>query len=206
MQNKPLIIGISGASASGKTLLVNTIVKELASERVGVISEDSYYKNHPHLSIEERAKINYDHPDAFEHELLIQHLDELIAGKTVQIPTYDFTKHARAPGTQTMGTVSIIILEGILIFADPELRERMDIRIFMDTPPDICLVRRLRRDIRDRGRTVDSVLDQYLHTVRPMYFQFIEPSKLHADVIVPRGGENRIAIDMIKTKIREMLV
>lgn len=201
----PIIIGISGASASGKSLLANTILTELSSERVVVISEDSYYKDHPELSDEERAKINFDHPDAFDHDLLCQHLAELQEGKTILVPSYDFTKHRRSPETRKICNQTIVILEGILLFAEKKLREMMDIRIFMDTALDVCLVRRVRRDVIQRHRTFESVLLQYETTVRPMYMQFIEPSKRYADVIVPRGGENRIAIDMIKAKMRELL-
>ncbi len=205
MKNKTIIIGISGASASGKSLLANTIVKELGSNQVVVLSEDSYYKDLSHLPLEERAKINFDHPDSIDHELLVQHLDALLAGKTIEQPLYDHTLHARKKETRQVGNHTIIVLEGILLFVDPELRSRMDIRIFMDAPLDICLLRRLKRDILERHRTIESVLTQYEKTVRPMYLQFIEPSKRYADLIVPRGGENRIAIDMIKAKMRELL-
>lgn len=205
MKNKTIIIGISGASASGKSLLANTIVNELGSNEVVVISEDSYYKDLSHLPIEERAKINFDHPDSLDHALLVKHLDEIVAGKTVQIPVYDHSLHERKKETREVGKHTIIVLEGILLFVDPELRSRMDIRIFMDAPLDICLSRRLKRDILERGRSIESVLTQYETTVRPMFLQFIEPSKRYADLIVPRGGENRIAIDLIKAKMRELL-
>jgi uridine kinase len=205
MSDHTIIIGISGASASGKSLLANTIVNELGSDRVVVISEDSYYKDLHHLPVEERAKTNFDHPDALDHELLIQHLKSLQQGKTVEIPRYDFSLHQRRKETRTIGKHRIIVLEGILLFIDPMLRSIMDIRIFMDTALDICLVRRLKRDLLERGRSLESILEQYQSTVRPMYLQFIEPSKRYADVIVPRGGENRIAIDMIKAKMRELL-
>lgn len=203
---KTIIIGISGASASGKSLLANTILSELSSEQVVVIPEDSYYKDHPNMPDEERAKINFDHPDAFDHDLLCQHLELWQQGKNVDVPRYDFTTHRRAPDTHRVGQHTIVILEGILLFAEKKLRELMDIRIFMDTPLDICLIRRVRRDVIQRHRTFESVLLQYETTVRPMYLQFIEPSKRYADIIVPRGGENRIAIDMIKAKMRELLV
>ena len=206
MTNKTIIIGISGASASGKSLLSNTIVSELGSHNVIVISEDSYYKNCTHLSFEERAKINYDHPDAFDHDLLCDNLAQLQQGNTVEIPVYDFSTHLRSTETKTIGRHAIIVLEGILLFADANVRSMMDIKIFMDTPLDICLIRRLRRDIHERGRDIDSVLTQYEETVRPMYLQFIEPSKKYADIIVPRGGENRIAIEVIQAKMRELLV
>lgn len=205
MSEHTIIIGISGASASGKSLLANTIVNEIGSDRVVVISEDSYYKHLPHLPFEERAKMNFDHPDAFDHELLLQHLNELREGKSIEIPRYDFNLHQRKTETLKIGKHRIIVLEGILLFVDKALREAMDIRIFMDTALDTCLIRRLKRDLLERGRSLESILEQYQSTVRPMYLQFIEPSKRYADLIVPRGGENRIAIDMIKAKMRELL-
>jgi uridine kinase len=200
-----IIIGISGASASGKSLLANTIVNELGSDQVVVISEDAYYKDHSNIPFEERAKINYDHPDSMDHQLLLHHLQELQAGNSIDIPTYNHSLHIREKETRKIGQHAIIVLEGILLFVEPNLREMMDIRIFMETALDICLIRRLKRDIKDRGRSLDSVLKQYEDTVRPMYLQFIDPSKRYADLIVPRGGGNRIAIDMIKAKMRELL-
>lgn len=205
MTDHTIIIGISGASASGKSLLANTIVNELGSDRVVVISEDSYYKDLQHLSVEERAKMNFDHPDSLDHELLISHLKSLQEGKTVDIPRYDFSLHQRKKETRKIGRHRIIVLEGILLFVEPSLRNIMDIRIYMDTALDICLMRRLKRDLIERGRSIESILEQYEKTVRPMYLQFIEPFKRYADIIVPRGGENRIAIDMIKAKMRELL-
>lgn len=200
-----IIIGISGASASGKSLLANTIVNELGSDQVVIISEDSYYKDHSNIPFEERAKINYDHPDAFDHELLLNHLIQLQEGKSIEIPIYNHSLHIRETQTRPIGKHAIIVLEGILLFVEQQLRELMDIRIYMETSLDICLIRRLKRDIKERGRSLDSVLKQYEDTVRPMYMQFIDPSKRHADLIVPRGGGNRIAIDMIKAKMRELL-
>lgn len=200
-----IIIGISGASASGKSLLANTIVNELGSDQVVVISEDSYYKNHPDLPFDERAKINYDHPDAFDHELLHKHLKLLQEGRSIDIPIYNHSMHARDKATRPIGKHAIIVLEGIMLFAEAKLRDLMDIRIYMETSLDICLIRRLNRDINERGRSLDSILKQYEETVRPMYLQFIDPSKRYADLIVPRGGGNRIAIDMIKAKMRELL-
>lgn len=205
MKNKIIIIGISGPSASGKSLLANTIVKEVGSNQVAVISEDAYYKDMSHLPLEARAKLNFDHPNSLDHELLCKHLDKLQAHQAIEMPIYDHASHRRLKETRCIGQHTIIVLEGILLLVDEELRSRMDIRIFMDTPLDICLVRRLKRDINERERTIDSVLEQYEKTVRPMYLQFIEPSKRYADLIVPRGGENRIAIDMIKAKMRELL-
>lgn len=205
MQNSTIIIGITGATASGKSLLANTIVNELGSEQVVVISEDAYYRDQADMPFEERVKTNYDHPDAFEHDLLHRHLGQLQAGEPVDIPTYDYSQHIRSKETRRIGQHRIIVLEGILLFSEAELRDIMDIKIFMDTPLDICLMRRLKRDILERSRTFESVLQQYIKTVRPMYQQFIEPAKRYADIIVPRGGENRIAIDMIKAKMKELL-
>lgn len=205
MSHNTIIIGISGASASGKSVLANTIVNELGSDQVVVISEDAYYKDLKHLSFDERAKTNFDHPDAFDHALLLQHLKDLQQGKSVQVPCYDFSQHRRTQETREIGQHRIIVLEGILLFVEEALRNIMDIRIFMDTALDICLIRRLSRDILERERSLESVLNQYKETVRPMYLQFIDPSKRYADIIVPRGGENRIAIDMIKAKMRELL-
>ncbi|OGT65198.1 MAG: uridine kinase [Gammaproteobacteria bacterium RIFCSPHIGHO2_12_FULL_45_9] len=201
-----IIIGIAGPSASGKSLLARTIHTELGSDKVGVIAEDSYYKDLGDMPMAERQKINYDHPESMDHDLLCHHLLALRRGETVQVPIYDHSAHARSQETRTIGQHRIIVLEGILLFVDSPLRQLMDIRIFMDTPLDICLLRRIQRDTLERGRTLELVLTQYQETVRPMYLQFIEPSKRYADLIVPRGGENRIAIDMIQAKMRELLV
>jgi len=200
-----MIIGIAGPSASGKSLLANTLLNELGSDQVVVISEDSYYKDNSDLPFSEREKINYDHPDAFDHELLVEHLRALQQGKSIEIPMYSHSEHIRKQETQLIGQYKIIVLEGILLFSEPALRDLMDIRIFMSAPLEICLIRRLRRDVIERHRSMESVLHQYEATVRPMYLQFIEPSSRYADLIVPRGGENRIAIDMIKAKMRELL-
>lgn len=205
MRNNTIIIGIAGPSASGKSLLAQTIVRELGSDRVVIITEDSYYKDRRDISLEERASINYDHPDSFDHDLFIRHLSQLQNGESIEVPIYDFGRHVRSSEVRKVGQHTIIVLEGILLFAEAKLRELMDIRIFMDTALDICLMRRLQRDIVERERSIQSVLQQYIDTVRPMYLQFIEPSKRYADIIVPRGGENRIAIEMIKAKMRELL-
>lgn len=205
MNKEAIIIGISGPSASGKSLLAKTIVNELGSEQVVVISEDAYYKDNGHLPFSDREKINYDHPNSFDHALLCDHLRQLRAGNTVQIPIYSHSKHERSSDTKTIGKHAIIVLEGILLFSDKNLRELMDIRIFMSTPLDVCLTRRLKRDVVERHRSFESVMHQYETTVRPMYLQFIEPSSRYADIIVPRGGENRIAIEMIQAKMRELL-
>lgn len=208
-QRSCVIIGIAGASASGKSLIAHTIFEELVQEigddQIGVITEDSYYKDQSHLSMDERVKTNYDHPNAFDHSLLAQHLTQLLKGESVEIPRYSYTEHTRMQETSHFVPRRVIILEGILLLNEPRLRELMDVSIFMDTPLDICLIRRLVRDVQERGRTMDSVLKQYQTTVRPMFLQFIEPSKQYADVIVPRGGRNRIAIDMLKSRILHML-
>lgn len=208
-QQSCVVIGIAGASASGKSLIAQTIYEEVSAElgreNIGVITEDCYYRDTKHLSAAERARINYDHPSAFEHDLLLEHLQQINQDQTVEIPQWSFSEHERKQETLTFKPTKILILEGILLLSDPKLRELMDVSIFMDTPLDICLIRRLSRDVQERGRTMECVLQQYKETVRPMFFHFIEPSKQYADIIVPRGGRNRIAIDMIKAKIWHLL-
>jgi len=205
MNKKTIIIGISGASASGKSLLAKTIVRELGSDSVAFIQEDSYYKDRSHMTMEERAEVNFDHPDAFDHDLMIDHLKNLQNKEAIEVPIYDHSLHVRTTDTRSIQDHRIIVLEGIMLLATPDLRDLMDIRIYIDTPLDICLIRRMRRDLVERQRTLESIIHQYETTVRPMYVQFIDPSRRYADIIVPRGGENRIAIDMIKAKMREML-
>lgn len=201
-----IILGVAGPSGSGKSLLSNTIVDELGSDKVVVISEDSYYKDLSHLPFEQRNKINFDHPDAFDHDLLCHHLSELKEGRSVDVPIYDYSIHARSSKVQHVSASnSLIVLEGILLFAEPKLRELMDIRIFVDTPLDICFIRRLRRDVVERDRTMESVILQYEKTVRPMFLKFVEPSKRYAHIIVPRGGKNRIAIEVIQAKMKELI-
>ncbi|WP_165310676.1 uridine kinase [Vibrio ziniensis] len=207
--NQCVIVGIAGASASGKSLIASTIYNELSAKvgdnQIGVITEDCYYKDQSHLSMEERVKTNYDHPSALDHDLLCEHLTQLMNGQAVDVPEYSYTEHTRTDHTTTMTPKKVIILEGILLLTDPRLRELMQVTVFMDTPLDICLLRRVKRDVEDRGRTMDSVLKQYQKTVRPMFLQFIEPSKQYADIIVPRGGKNRIAIDVLKAHIAKLL-
>lgn len=207
--NQCVIIAIAGASASGKSLIASTIYRELLAkvgdEHIGVITEDCYYKDQSHLSMEQRIKTNYDHPNALDHDLLCDHLEALIRGESVEVPEYSYAEHTRTDNTTLMTPKRVIILEGILLLTDPRLREIMHASIFMDTPLDICLLRRIKRDVQERGRTLDSVLTQYKETVRPMFLQFIEPSKQHADIIVPRGGKNRIAIDVLKAHISRLL-
>jgi len=207
--NNCVIVGIAGASASGKSLIASTIYNELKAKvgdhQIGVITEDCYYQDQSDLSMEERVKTNYDHPNALDHDLLCDHLEQLMKGETVYIPEYSYTEHTRTEKTKTFTPKKVIILEGILLLTEPRLRGLMHASIFMDTPLDICLLRRLTRDVQDRGRTMESVLKQYQKTVRPMFMQFIEPSKQHADIIVPRGGKNRIAIDVLKAHIAKLL-
>ncbi|GAB1060059.1 MULTISPECIES: uridine kinase [Shewanella] len=204
-----VVIGIAGASASGKSLIAKTIFEELCrdlgTDQIGVINEDAYYRDQSHMSMDERVKTNYDHPKALDHELLSTHLVALKQGQAVDIPCYSYAEHTRTSDTLKMTPKKVIILEGILLLTDPKLRELMDASVFMDTPLDICLLRRLTRDVAERGRTMESVISQYQKTVRPMFLQFIEPSKQYADIIVPRGGKNRIATDILKARIQHLL-
>ncbi|MFQ5583257.1 MAG: uridine kinase [Calditrichia bacterium] len=205
MNKKGILIGIAGASGSGKTLVAQTLYDTLGSDKIVILGEDSYYKDLAHLPFEERVKFNFDHPDAFDHELLLEHLKMLLNGEAIEHPVYDYSTHTRKKETERVGPHQIIILEGILILNVPELRELMDIKIFIDTAPDVCFIRRLQRDIQERGRSVENVIKQYQKTVRPMYLQFIEPSKRYADIIIPHGGKNVIAIDIIKSKIENLM-
>jgi uridine kinase len=200
-----ILIGITGASGSGKTLVAENIYKQLGSENVVIMEEDSYYRDLSKIPFDERSGLNFDHPDAFDHELLSRHIQELLSGETIAHPVYDYTTHSRKEETKTVGPHRIVVLEGILILNEPSLRDQMDIKVFIDTAPDICFIRRLRRDIEQRRRDVNSVINQYMETVRPMYFQFIEPSKRHADIIIPQGGKNVVAIDILTTKIKSLL-
>jgi len=204
-----VVIAIAGASASGKTLIANTIFDELCAElgteQIGIISEDAYYRNQSHLSMDERVLTNYDHPKAFDHDLLCEHLKMLKNKQAVDIPVYSYTEHTRLTETIKLRPKKIIILEGILLLNDPHVRAQIDASVFIDTPLDMCFIRRLKRDIKQRGRSMESVIEQYNATVRPMFLQFIEPSKQYADIIVPRGGKNRIAADILKSRIRYLL-
>ena len=201
------IVGISGASASGKSLISNTLYRELREKvgdhNIGVIAEDCYYKDQSDVSMEERLKVNYDHPNSMDHSLLYQHIKTLKSGQPIELPQYDYVEHTRKPQTINFRPKKVIIIEGILLLTDKRLREELDFSIFIDTPLDICLMRRIKRDVNERGRTLNSVIEQYNKTVRPMFLQFIEPSKQYADIIVPRGGKNRVAIDILKAKIGE---
>ncbi len=203
------IIAIVGASASGKTLFTQTVYQELSEElgdgSLAVLEEDAYYRDQSHLPVKLREKTNYDHPDAFEHELLLSHLEMLRAGQTVDVPVYDFTQHNRSTETRRVASAGVVIVEGILLLTNPKLRELFDIKVFIDAPMDICLLRRIERDMRERGRSLESIGSQYENTVRPMYYEFIEPCKQFADVVVTGGGKNRVAIDMVKHNIKSTL-
>lgn len=200
-----ILIGIAGGSGSGKTLVAKRIFDELGSDKVVIIQQDSYYRDLGHLSLEERKKQNFDHPDSFDHEFLIRQLKDLLAGKSVEQPVYDYAIHSRRSETKLIGEHIVIVLEGILILHDSELRKLMDIKVYVDTDDDVRLIRRIRRDVNERNRSLDSILDQYENSVRPMQLQFIEPTKRYADIIIPEGGYNLVAIDLLKTKIQALL-
>jgi uridine kinase len=200
-----MIIGICGGTGSGKTTVANRILQSVSANEVAFIQQDSYYRNLDQMPLDFRQRVNFDHPDALDNDLMVEHVRALKAGQAVDLPIYDFKNHARRRETLRMEPKLITIVEGILIFAETRLLEEMDIKVFVDTPDDIRFIRRLRRDIAERGRTADSVIEQYLATVRPMHMQFVEPSKRCADVIIPEGGHNLVSIDLLSGKIRERL-
>lgn len=206
---KTTIIAIAGASASGKSLFASTVYQELVAElggdQISVLAEDAYYRDQSHLTLTQRQLTNYDHPSAFEHELLAEHLQQLRSGKAVEMPQYSYEIHTRLQETIHVKPARVVLVEGILLLSDPQLREQFDISVFMDTPLDICLLRRINRDIELRGRSLSSITEQYENYVRPAFFEFIFPAKQYADLVVTRGGQNEIAIDIIKTKIRQLL-
>lgn len=205
LPSRPIIIGISGSSASGKSLFASTLVSELGKRQIPVIREDSYYKDQSHIKFQDREKTNYDHPDAFDHSLLKEHIKLLQERKEVDVPVYNYGSHTRENYTVKVGKNNIFIIEGILLFSDEVLRNLMDIKIFIDTALDLCIIRRIQRDVMERERSLKSIIEQYNNTVRPMFYKFIEPSKKYADLIVPGGGKNMVAIDVIKAKIRELI-
>ena len=198
-------IGVAGGTGSGKTTIANRILERVGAEHITYIPHDAYYKDLGHLPKEERAKVNFDHPDSLETSLLIEHLQLLRQGLPAEIPVYDFTNHSRTAKTIHVVPAPIVLVEGILIFVEPELRAQLDVKLFVDTDADLRFIRRLRRDIEERGRTLDSVIQQYLKTVRPMHLEFVEPSKRYADVIIPEGGFNEVAIEMVAARIRGLL-
>ncbi|SHH08203.1 uridine kinase [Tepidibacter thalassicus] len=206
MKNRPLIIGITGGTGSGKSTVTKAIIESVPEENISVIEQDAYYKDQSHIPFEERLKTNYDHPLAFDNDLLISHLNDLVNGKSIEKPVYDFEKHTRnLEKTVTVYPRDIIVVEGIMILEDKRLRNMLDIKIFVDTDNDIRILRRIQRDIEERGRTVDSVIDQYLTTVRPAHMQFIEPYKRYADIIIPEGGYNTVAIDIVVAKVKSII-
>jgi len=203
--DKPLIIGVGGGSGSGKTTVVQRILKAVGRENIQLMDHDSYYRDLGHLPLEERQQQNFDHPDSLETELMIRHVNALKQGYQVEMPIYDFVAHTRTQKTIKVSPKRIILLDGILILNEPNLREHMDIKLFVDTDDDVRLLRRLRRDIMERGRNLQSVLDQYERFVRPMHLKFVEPSKRYADIIIPHGGENKVALDMVVATIQGAL-
>lgn len=201
----PFIIGIAGASGSGKTTLSERILEEIGKEKIALLPHDAYYRNQDHRSFEERLKVNYDHPESLETELLIEHIHQLKNGQTVHLPVYDFVHHTRAKEVVQVEPKKLILVEGILIFVEKKLRQLFDMKLYVDTDQDICFIRRLRRDIVERGRTMDSVVNQYLQMVRPSFLEFVEPTKRYADVIIPEGGFNQVASEMVIARLNNLL-
>lgn len=202
---KPILIGICGGSGSGKSTVTEELYKNTGGDRCTVIRQDNYYKDQSHLSFEARQKTNYDHPFAFDNDLFIEHLKALRAGGEIEMPEYDFSNHNRKAETIHLEPKEIILIEGILLFSEPRILELLDMRVFVDTDSDVRILRRIKRDMRERGRSLDSVIEQYMGTVRPAHLQFVEPSKRYADIIVPEGGYNKVAIDLIQTKVNQIL-
>ena len=202
---KPVIIGVAGGTASGKTTVSDAILDRVGRQHIIYLQHDSYYRDLSYLPLEERTKLNFDHPDALETELLVSHLRQLQAGEPVEVPIYDFATYRRSEETRRMEPRRVILLEGLLIFVDKELREMMDVKLYVDTDADLRFIRRLERDIQERGRTMESVIHQYLTTVRPMHLEFVEPSKRYADIIIPSGGFNTTAIEVIVARVERLL-
>ena len=205
MKGSPVLVGIAGGTGSGKTTVARSIYDRVGADRIEWISHDSYYHDFAGIDPEARHSINFDHPNSLETELLVRHLDVLIKNEPVEVPLYDFKTHTRSKNTRTVYPRRVVIVEGILVLAEPEIRKRIDIKLFVDTPPDIRFVRRLLRDVRSRGRSVESVVHQYLTNVRPMHEEFVEPSKRYADLIIPEGGENQVALDAIIARVERVL-
>jgi uridine kinase len=202
---KPFVIGIAGGTGSGKTTVARRIYESLHLDSAAFLDHDAYYRELAHLPLEERALVNFDHPDSLDNDLFVDHLTRLIAGEPIEKPVYDFAAHTRAPRTVRVEPRDVILVDGILLFVEPRLRELFDLKIFVDADADVRFIRRMRRDIEHRGRSLDSVIEQYLTTVRPMHFEFVEPTKRWADVILPRGGQNLAGIEVIAARIRERL-
>ena len=202
---RPIFIGITGGTGSGKSTIAKEIYRQFGEDCIAMIEQDSYYKDQSHLSMEDRVKTNYDHPNAFDNNLLVSHLESLLNGHSIQKPSYDFSIHNRIEDTTKVEPKEIVIVEGILILEYPRIRELLDIKIYVDTDADVRIIRRMVRDINERGRTMESVINQYLNVVKPMHNQFTEPTKKFADIIIPEGGHNKVAIDIIVAKIKEVL-
>jgi len=205
MSKRPILIGIAGGTGSGKTTVTTEVLKSIGSTDITIIQQDAYYKDQSNLSFEERTKTNYDHPFAFDNKLLVGHLESLLGRNSINKPIYDFERHNRKKETILVEAKDIIILEGILILSEEDIRDLLDIKIFVDTASDVRIIRRILRDIKDRGRTLDSVISQYIETVRPAHLQFVEPTKRYADIIIPEGGHNKVAVDIIVSKIKLFL-
>ena len=205
MNPKPIVFGVAGGTASGKTTVARSILDQVGAHRVAYLPHDAYYRDMSHLPLEQRAQQNYDHPDALESDLLARHIRELCAGRAIQLPVYSFADYVRKTETVTVEPAPVVLVDGILIFAEPELRDLMDIKIFVDVEADIRLIRRIERDTRERGRTLSSTIFQYLDTVRPMDLEFVQPSRRYADVILPGGGQNRVAIEMVVARLHAIL-
>ncbi|WP_085991830.1 uridine kinase [Oceanobacillus senegalensis] len=205
MKGKPVVIGVAGGSGSGKTSVTRSIFERFSDKTILVIEQDYYYKDQSHLPFKERLNTNYDHPLAFDNDLLIEHLHNLLENKSIEKPVYDYSIHTRSKQVIPVEPKDVIILEGILVLEDPRLLDLMDIKVYVDTDADLRIIRRLTRDIKERGRTLDSVINQYLNEVRPSHLQFIEPTKRYADIIIPEGGQNQVAIDIIASKIENIL-
>ncbi len=205
MSAKPFVFGVAGGTASGKTTVARHILDQVGAHRIAYLPHDAYYRDLSHLPPAERARQNFDHPDALESDLLARHLRALRSGRAIQLPVYSFAEYVRKPETVTVEPAPVILVDGILIFAEPELRGLMDIKIFVDVEADIRLIRRIERDTRERGRTLDSTIFQYLDTVRPMDLEFVQPSRRHADIILPGGGQNRVAIEMVVARLHAIL-
>jgi len=202
---KPIVFGVAGGTASGKTTVARAILEAVGASQIAYLPHDAYYKDMSHLSLEERAHLNFDHPNSLESKLLVKHIKQLLEGKDVHVPVYDFTKHRRTDETVLVEPSPIVLVDGILIFTRRKLRELMDIKVYVDTDPDVRFIRRLQRDIHDRGRSLESVVSQYMDTVRPMHLKFVEPSKRYSDVIIPNGGLNRVAMEMVVSRLRDLL-
>lgn len=204
-ERRPVVLGVAGGSGSGKSTVVREIRRLLGPGATSVLAHDAYYRDLSHLPRAQRATVNFDHPESLETELMVEHVSELLDGREVELPVYDFPNHSRSDAVERRRPAPVLLLDGILVLADARLRDLMDLRVFVDTAADLRLLRRLRRDMRDRGRSAESVIEQYERTVRPMHREFVEPSKRHADLLVPEGGHNRVAVDLVVAKVRNLL-